>query len=76
MGESLAGQIAEIWALYIIGAVMIGARIFCRTKLVGFGNYQWDDYLIIAVAVRLTPLFLPVIFSLVVGSVCGRRAPS
>ena len=51
MDQSLASQIAEIWVLYLVGALMISARIFCRTKLVGFSNYQWDDYLIIAVAV-------------------------
>lgn len=51
MEQSLAGQIAEIWVLYIIGMVMIGARIFVRTKLVGYQNYEWDDYLIFGVAV-------------------------
>lgn len=51
----LAGQIAEIYVLFVIGAVMIGARIFCRTKLVGFRNYQWDDYGILAVAVSCHP---------------------
>ncbi|KAM0080235.1 hypothetical protein ACKRZS_007607 [Fusarium odoratissimum] len=47
---ALAGQIAEIWILYVIGTAMIAARIFCRTKMVGYRNYDWDDYLVIAVA--------------------------
>lgn len=50
---ALAGQIAEIWILYVIGTAMIAARIFCRTKMVGYRNYDWDDYLVIAVAVSL-----------------------
>lgn len=49
--ESIIGQIIEIWFLYVIGLALIGARIFCRTKLVGWQNYQLDDYLIIVVAV-------------------------
>jgi hypothetical protein len=53
---ALAGQIAEIWILYVIGTAMIGARIFCRTKMVGYRNYDWDDYLVIAVAVSLHPM--------------------
>ncbi|CAG9994670.1 unnamed protein product [Clonostachys byssicola] len=52
--QSLVGQIVEIWFLYVIGAVMIGARIFCRTKLVGFANYQLDDYIIVGVACMWT----------------------
>lgn len=53
--ESLTGQIVEIWFLYVIGAVMIGARIFCRTKLIGWRNYEWDDYLIVAIGVSSAP---------------------
>jgi hypothetical protein len=50
MDRHLAGQVAEIWVLYVVGMAMIVARIFCRTKLVGFANYQWDDYGILVVA--------------------------
>lgn len=58
-GESLTGQIVEIWFLYIIGAFMIGARIFCRTKLIGWRNYEWDDYLIVVIAVSFAPRYHP-----------------
>lgn len=53
---ALAGQIAEIWILYVLGVLMIAARIFCRTKMVGYKNYEWDDYLVIGVAVSSEPL--------------------
>lgn len=51
MPEPLIAQVVEIWFLYLIGAVMIAARIYCRTKLVGYKHYKLDDYLIFAVAV-------------------------
>ncbi|KAI8648229.1 hypothetical protein NCS57_01490900 [Fusarium keratoplasticum] len=51
---ALAGQIAEIWILYVLGVLMIAARIFCRTKMVGYRNYEWDDYLVIGVAFMWT----------------------
>ncbi|RYO81293.1 hypothetical protein DL766_009763 [Monosporascus sp. MC13-8B] len=50
MAVSLTGQVVEIWFLYLIGALMISARIYCRTKLVGLKNYNLDDYLILGVA--------------------------
>lgn len=52
---ALASQIAEIWILYVLGILMIAARIFCRTKMVGYRNYEWDDYLVIGVAVSCGP---------------------
>lgn len=58
MTQSVTGQIVEIWILYVIGASMIAARIFCRTKLVGYRGYQWDDYLIMALAVSAESLSL------------------
>ncbi|EEU33546.1 uncharacterized protein NECHADRAFT_56504 [Fusarium vanettenii 77-13-4] len=51
---ALAGQIAEIWILYVLGVLMIAARIFCRTKMVGYKNYEWDDYFVIGVAFMWT----------------------
>jgi hypothetical protein len=56
MDRHLAGQVAEIWVLYVVGMAMIVARIFCRTKLVGFANYQWDDYGILVVAVSFSSI--------------------
>lgn len=56
---ALAGQIAEIWILYVLGVLMIAARIFCRTKMVGYRNYEWDDYLVIGVAVSSEPFLCP-----------------
>ncbi|KAF5562813.1 integral membrane protein PTH11, partial [Fusarium phyllophilum] len=67
----LAGQIAEIWILYVIGTAMIGARIFCRTKMVGYRNYDWDDYLVIAVAGMWTAA--PVIGQVFVQGAEGRH---
>lgn len=58
MTQSVTDQIVEIWILYVIGASMIAARIFCRTKLVGYRGYQWDDYLIMALAVSAESLSL------------------
>ncbi|RYP73831.1 hypothetical protein DL771_003409 [Monosporascus sp. 5C6A] len=54
MAASLTGQVVEIWFLYLIGALMISARIYCRTKLVGLKNYKLDDYLILGVAAMWT----------------------
>ncbi|KAF5712832.1 integral membrane protein PTH11 [Fusarium mundagurra] len=68
---ALAGQIAEIWILYVIGTAMIGARIFCRTKMVGYRNYDWDDYLVIAVAGMWTAA--PVIGQVFVQGAEGRH---
>ncbi|KAG8676462.1 hypothetical protein FPOAC2_02559 [Fusarium poae] len=45
--NTLDQQLLEIWFLYTIGIVMIAARVFCRTKLVGYRNYDWDDYLVV-----------------------------
>ncbi|KAG9501666.1 hypothetical protein J7337_007357 [Fusarium musae] len=68
---ALAGQIAEIWILYVIGTAMIAARIFCRTKMVGYRNYDWDDYLVIAVAGMWTAA--PVIGQVFVQGAEGRH---
>ncbi|EWG53526.1 hypothetical protein FVEG_11941 [Fusarium verticillioides 7600] len=68
---ALAGQIVEIWILYVIGTAMIGARIFCRTKMVGYRNYDWDDYLVIAVAGMWTAA--PVIGQVFVQGAEGRH---
>ncbi|KAM0338312.1 hypothetical protein ACHAPU_011364 [Fusarium lateritium] len=68
---ALAGQIAEIWILYMIGTAMIGARIFCRTKMVGLRNYEWDDYLVIGVACMWTAA--PVIGQVFVQGAAGRH---
>jgi len=50
---TIAKQLAEIWFLYGIGILMIAARVFCRTELVGWSGYQPDDYLVLIVAVSL-----------------------
>ncbi|KPA37355.1 integral membrane protein [Fusarium langsethiae] len=47
--NAAAKQLFELWFLYTVGIVMIAARVFCRTRLVGYGNYDWDDYLVILV---------------------------
>lgn len=39
-------DLIEIWTLYGVGTLMIAARIFVRTKLVGVRGYSPDDYLI------------------------------
>jgi hypothetical protein len=39
-------NLAEIWTLYAVGTIMIGARVFVRTKLVGIQGYRADDYLV------------------------------
>ncbi|KAF4467928.1 integral membrane PTH11 [Fusarium albosuccineum] len=67
----LAGQIAEIWILYVIGSAMIAMRIFCRLKMVGYRNYQWDDYLVIGVACMWTAA--PVIGQVFVQGAAGRH---
>lgn len=51
--NSVAQQLIEIWILYAIGIIIIAARVFCRTKLVGYKNYDWDDYLVVLVGVRM-----------------------
>ncbi|KAM5364485.1 hypothetical protein ACJZ2D_011476 [Fusarium nematophilum] len=66
-----AGQIAEIWILYVLGILMIAARIFCRTKMVGYRNYELDDYLVIGVAFMWTAA--PVIGHIFVGVAEGRH---
>ncbi|OLN85549.1 hypothetical protein CCHL11_05805 [Colletotrichum chlorophyti] len=38
-------SLVEIWTLYTIATLMIAARVFCRTKLVGVSGYRPDDYL-------------------------------
>ncbi|KAF4953936.1 hypothetical protein FSARC_12292 [Fusarium sarcochroum] len=68
---ALAGQIAEIWILYVIGTAMIAARVFCRTKMVGWRNYQWDDYLVLAVGCMWTAA--PVIGQVFVQGAEGRH---
>ncbi|EKJ76017.1 hypothetical protein FPSE_03789 [Fusarium pseudograminearum CS3096] len=47
--NSVAQQLIEIWILYAMGILIIAARVFCRTKLVGYKNYDWDDYLVVLV---------------------------
>ncbi|KAF4500134.1 integral membrane PTH11 [Fusarium agapanthi] len=68
---ALAGQIAEIWTLYVIGTAMIAVRIFCRTKMVGYRIYDWDDSLVIAVAGMWTAA--PVIGQVFVQGAEGRH---
>ncbi|KAI0387539.1 hypothetical protein F5Y04DRAFT_240444 [Hypomontagnella monticulosa] len=48
--QRFVGNVVEIWLLYFFGMLVIAARIYCRTKLVGVKGYQIDDYLVIAVA--------------------------
>lgn len=71
MAQSITGQIVEIWILYVIGISIIAARIFCRTKLVGYRGYQWDDYLIVALAGMWTSA--PVIGQVFVQGAKGRH---
>ncbi|KAH7004191.1 hypothetical protein EDB82DRAFT_543309 [Fusarium venenatum] len=47
--NTAAQQSIEIWLLYTVGIAMIAARVFCRTKLVGYKNYNLDDYLVVLV---------------------------
>ncbi|KAL7627400.1 hypothetical protein AAE478_001593 [Parahypoxylon ruwenzoriense] len=54
MDQRFVGNIVEIWFLYFFGSLIIAARIYCRTKLVGYSGYQLDDYLVIAVACMWT----------------------
>ncbi|KDN65794.1 hypothetical protein CSUB01_12532 [Colletotrichum sublineola] len=42
-------SLTEIWTLYSVATLMIAARIFCRTKLVGVKGFRPDDYLIFLV---------------------------
>jgi hypothetical protein len=44
-------QLLEIWILYTVDIATIAARVFCRTKLVGYRNYDWDDILVVLVGV-------------------------
>lgn len=39
-------NLVEIWTLYGVGTLMIAARIFVRTKMVGIRGYSPDDYLV------------------------------
>lgn len=41
----------ETWVEYGISTVLVGMRLFTRTKMVG-GRLQWDDYLMILAWVR------------------------
>ena len=38
--------LVEIWTLYFVGTVMMAARVFVRTKMVGVRGYSPDDYLV------------------------------
>ncbi|KAK2855586.1 hypothetical protein FQN49_005050 [Arthroderma sp. PD_2] len=42
----LTPVLVETWTLYAVGSCMIGARIFVRTRLVGFHNYGPDDFIV------------------------------
>ncbi|CEI67815.1 unnamed protein product [Fusarium venenatum] len=46
---TIAKQPAEIWFLYGIDILMIAARVFCRTQLVGWRGYQPHNYLVLIV---------------------------
>ncbi|KAI5458587.1 hypothetical protein BGZ63DRAFT_416207 [Mariannaea sp. PMI_226] len=39
-------NLIEMWVLYGVGSMMIAARAFVRTKLVGVRGYRVDDYLV------------------------------
>ncbi|KAI1775291.1 hypothetical protein F4818DRAFT_441389 [Hypoxylon cercidicola] len=54
MDPRFVGNVVEIWILYFVGMMAIAARVYCRTKLVGFKGYQLDDYIVIAVACMWT----------------------
>lgn len=38
--------LVEMWALYVIGSVVIFARCVVRWKMVGFQGFKPDDYII------------------------------
>lgn len=38
--------LVEIWALYVIGSLIIFLRVACRWRMVGVRNFKMDDYII------------------------------
>ncbi|KAI2466798.1 hypothetical protein F4781DRAFT_444782 [Annulohypoxylon bovei var. microspora] len=71
MEQRFVRNIVEIWLLYVLGFLVIVARIFCRTKLVGIRGYQPDDYAVIAVLCMWTAA--PVIGHIFVAVCEGRH---
>ncbi len=47
--------LAEIWTLYGLGSLMVFARVYVRTSLVGVRGYRPDDYLV-WFACRVSPV--------------------
>ncbi|KAK2029930.1 hypothetical protein LX32DRAFT_662839 [Colletotrichum zoysiae] len=59
-------NLLEIWTLYAVATLMIVARVFCRTKLVGVSDFRPDDYLIfLAWALWTTACVMATFFILV-----------
>lgn len=39
-------NVVEIWSLYAAATIVIGLRVFCRSRMVGVSGFRPDDYLI------------------------------
>lgn len=51
----------EVWTLYAVSVLVILTRVFARWKMVGFKQFQADDYLMLLAAVRKTTNFRVII---------------
>lgn len=49
----------EAWTEYALGMCILFVRIFARIKVVGFKNWQGDDYFALLAVVFFTVSFLP-----------------
>ena len=49
MSSAARAALIETFTLYALGTIIIGLRVFSRTKLVGLRGYRWDDYLVFVV---------------------------
>ncbi|KAF6807967.1 hypothetical protein CSOJ01_07817 [Colletotrichum sojae] len=59
-------NVAEIWSLYAAAIIIIGLRVFCRSRMVGASGFRPDDYLIfLAWALYTTVSVMATLFSMV-----------
>ncbi|KAF6815165.1 hypothetical protein CMUS01_12493 [Colletotrichum musicola] len=59
-------NVAEIWSLYAAATIIIGLRVFCRSRMVGVSGFRPDDYLIfLAWALYTTVSVMATLFALV-----------
>ena len=49
MSSAARAALIETFTLYALGTIIIGLRVFSRTKLVGLRGYRWDDCLVFVV---------------------------